>query len=124
VDAVPDVSDLRVVDLRPLDVTVYVDLAAVEATIERVPVVAAGASGTVVAVPSTIAVTVSAPSALIPKLRSGHVRAVVDLSGSSPLFSPGLPVRVEFPGLDVEERAKVTVRNLSRKRVDVRRSAR
>jgi len=125
VGAVPDGSDVRVVDTRPLDVTVYIDLAAVNATIDRVPVVAAGALGPVVVVPSTIAVTVSAPSALIPKLRAGHVRAVVDLNGSggSPFVS-GAPLRIEFPGLDAEERAKVTIQSLSRSKVDVRRSTR
>jgi len=123
VGAVPDGSDVRVVDTRPLDVTVYIDLAAVNATIDRVPVFAAGAVGPVVTVPSTIAVTLSAPSAMIPKLRAGHVRAVVDLNGSGGAqFVPGLPLRVEFPGLDAEERAKVTVKSLSRTKVDVRRS--
>jgi YbbR domain-containing protein len=125
VGAVPDGSDVRVVDPRPLDVTVYIDLAAVDATIERVPVVAAGAGGPVVIVPSTIAVTVSAPSALIPKLRAGHVRAVVDLNGSAALpFVAGAPLRIELPGLDAEERAKVTIQGMSRKKVDVRRSTR
>ena len=125
VGAVPDGSDVRVVDARPLDVMVYIDLAAVDATIERVPVFAAGAGGPVVIVPGTIAVTVSAPSALIPKLRAGHVRAVVDLNGSAALpFVAGAPLRIELPGLDAEERAKVTVRGMSRKKVDVRRSTR
>jgi YbbR domain-containing protein len=125
VGAVPDVADIRVADARPLDVTVYIDLAAVDATIEKVPVVAAGASGPVVIVPSSISVNVSAPSALIPKLRAGHVRAVVDLNGSAALpLVAGLPLRVELPGLDDEERAKVTVRTMSVKKADVRRSAR
>ena len=125
VGAVPEGGDLRVADARPLDITVYIDLAAVDATIERVPVVAAGAGGPVGIAPSSIAVLVSAPSALIPKLRAGHVRAVCDLNGSaaSP-FVAGLPVRIELPGLDDEERAKVTVRGTSVKKVDVRRSAR
>jgi hypothetical protein len=123
VSAVPDTSDVRVVDTRPLDVTVYIDLAPVTAPIDRVPVVAAGATGTVVFVPSTIAITVSAPSALIPKLRAGHVRAVVDLNGSTgPIFVAGAPLRIEFPGLDAEERAKVSIKSLSRQKVDVRRS--
>jgi hypothetical protein len=123
VGAVPDASDVRVVDTRPLDVTVYIDLAPVTAAIDRVPVVAAGAAGSVVIVPATITVTVSAPSALIPKLRAGHVRAVVDLNGSGSLpFVAGLPLRIEFPGLDPEERAKVSVKSLSRQKVDVRRS--
>lgn len=125
VGAVPDGSDVRVVDTRPLDVIVYIDLAPVTATIERVPVFGAGATGPVVIEPSTIAVTVSAPSALIPKLRAGHVRAVADLNGSSgqPFFA-GAPLRIELPGLDAEERAKVTVKSLSRTKVDVRRSTR
>jgi len=125
VGAVPDGSDLHVVDARPLDVMVYIDLAAVDATIDRVPVVTAGATGPVTPVPSTISVTVSAPSALIPKLRAGHLRAVVDLSGSPPgSFVAGLPLRVELTGLDPEERAKVSIVSLSRKKVDVRRSTR
>ena len=125
VGAVPDTSDVRVVDTRPLDVIVYIDLAPVTATIERVPVVTAGTAGRMVISPSTIAVTVSAPSALIPKLRAGHVRAVADLNGAAgqALFA-GAPVRIELPGLDAEERAKVTVKSLSRTKVDVRRSTR
>jgi len=125
VGAIPETSDVRVVDVRPLDVTVYIDLAPVVATIDRVPVVVAGAAGPVTIVPSTIAVTVSAPSALIPKLRAGHVRAVVDLNGSAgQSFVAGAGVRIELPGLDPEERAKVTVKSLSRSKVDVRRSPR
>jgi hypothetical protein len=125
VGAVPDGSDVKVVDTRPLDVILYIDLAPVTATIEHVPVFAAGAAGPVVIVPGTIAVTVSAPSSLIPKLRAGHVRAVVDLNGSSgQTFVAGAPLRIELPGLDAEERAKVTVKSLSRAKVDVRRSTR
>jgi YbbR domain-containing protein len=125
VGAVPDSAGVRVADERPLDVIVYIDLAAVDATIDRVPVVAAGANGPVAIVPSSITVTVSAPSALIPKLRAGHVRAVVDLNGSLALpFVAGAPLRIELPGLDDEERAKVTIRNTSNKKVDVRRSVR
>lgn len=125
VGAVPDGPDVRVVDTRPLDVMVYIDLAPVDATIDRVPVIAAGAGGGVGITPSTIAVTLSAPSALIPKLRAGHVRAVVDLNGSAGLpLVTGLPLRIELPGLDPEERAKVTVKALSVKKVDIRRSSR
>jgi YbbR domain-containing protein len=125
VAAVSDLSDIRVVDSRPLDVTVYIDLAAVDTTIERVPVVAAGAAGPVVVTPAAVAVTLSAPSALIPKLRAGHVRAMVDLNGSAvQRTAAAASLRIEFPGLDAEERAKVTVLSLSRKSVDVRRSVR
>lgn len=124
VGAVPDGSDLRIVDTRPLDVTVYIDLAPVTATIERVPVFGAGTNGSAVFFPPSIGVTLSAPSALIPKLRGGHVRAVVDLNGSTGAVITGAPVRIEFPGLEPDERAKVTVKSLSRAKVDVRRSTR
>lgn len=125
VGAVPEGGDVRVVDARPLDVMVYIDLAPVTAVIDRVPVVVAGAGGSVVIMPASISVTVSAPSALIPKLRSGHIRAVADINGSTgPLFVAGAPLRVELPGLNPEERAKVTIIDLSKKKVDVRRSSR
>lgn len=119
VGAVADSLDLRVVDPRPLDVSVYIDLAPVEATLDRVPVVAPGA-GKVAVVPSTIAVTLAAPSAMIAKLRGGHVRAVVDATEPA----SGLVPRIELPGLDAEERAKVTVRSMFPKKVDLRRSPR
>ncbi len=124
VGAVPEGPDIRVVDPRPLDVSVYIDLAAVDATIDRVPVVAAGAAGPVTLSPSSISVSVSAPSALIPKLRAGHVRAVVDLGGNPAATVLGAPVRIELPGLDPEERAKVTIEGMSKRKIDVRRSAR
>jgi YbbR domain-containing protein len=124
VGAVPDGSDIRVVDARPLDVTVYIDLAPVETTLDRVPVVVAGAAAPMAASPPAIAVTLLAPSALVPKLRAGHVRAVADVANGTGAAPGGVPVRIEFPGLDPEERARVTVKQLSRKSVDLRRSAR
>jgi hypothetical protein len=125
VGAIPDGADVRVSDGRPLDVTVYIDLAPVGATIDRVPVIVAGSPIAMTPYPATISVTVSAPSALIPKLRAGHVRAVVDLNGSdSQAVVIGAPLRIEFPGLDAEERAKVAIKDMSRKKVDVRRSSR
>jgi YbbR domain-containing protein len=125
VGAIPENSEIRVADARPLDVTVYIDLAPVTATIDRVPVVVAATGAAALAFPSTVAVTVAAPSALLPKLRAGHVRAVAVLSGSEGAGTiVGVPLRIEFPGLDVEERVKVSVKSVSRKKVDIRRSPR
>jgi hypothetical protein len=125
VGAIPEGSDVRVVDPRPLDVTVYIDLAPVTATVDRVPVVVAATGGPALSFPSTVAVTLTAPSALVPKLRAGHVRAVALLTGSDARATiTGVPLRIEFPGLDAEERAKVSVKSVSRKTVDVRRSSR
>ncbi|HEX4823766.1 MAG TPA: CdaR family protein [Candidatus Polarisedimenticolaceae bacterium] len=116
VGATPDTPNIRVSDSRPLDVTVYVDLAPVTATIERVPVVVVNGGPGAASSPSSVVVTVSAPSSLVPKLRAGHLRAVAD-GGDGPLH-------VEFPGLDPDERAKVTVLDLSPKKVTARRSTR
>ena len=116
VGATPDALNMRVSDSRPLDVTVYVDLAPVTATIDHVPVVVVGGGSGASSFPSVVVVTVSAPSSLVPKLREGHIRAVAD-TGDAPLH-------VEFPGLDPDERAKVTVQAISPKKVTVRRSNR
>ena len=119
VGAIPDGTDIRVVDARPLDVTVVVDLAPVDGLIERVPVVVPGGGGT----PSQawIDVTVSAPSGLIPRLRDKRARAVAELPAvPSGELVRDVPLRVEFPGLSDEERSKVTVKKMGRRTVDVR----
>jgi YbbR domain-containing protein len=120
VGVVPDAPNVRVSDSRPLDVTVYIDLAPVSAVVERVPVVVVGGSGETAAFPPTVDVTVSAPSALVRKLRAGHVRAVADV-GSDPRAREA-SIRIEFPGLDPAERPKVAVQNTSVKKVTLRRS--
>jgi hypothetical protein len=123
VGAFPDAPNTRVSDTRPLDVTVYIDLAPVSAVIERVPVVVVGAGGPSTVVPSVVNVTVSAPSSLLPKLRAGHVRAVAD-AGPADTAQKDAPIRIEFPGLDPDERAKVTVQETSFKKATIRRSGR
>jgi len=123
VGAVSDAPSLRIADSRPLDVTVYIDLAPVTAVIERVPVVVVGAGAGTTAFPSVVNVTLTAPSALVPKLRAGHVRAVAD-PGAAGAQAREAPIRVEFPGLEPDERAKVTVQDTSFKKVGIRRSAR
>ncbi|HZN55206.1 MAG TPA: CdaR family protein [Candidatus Polarisedimenticolaceae bacterium] len=122
VGAVADGADLRVVDARPLDVTVYIDLAPVDAAFDRVPIVPVGAQGAVTLVPSTVGLTISAPSGLLPKLRAGRLRVVADVAAATKAGeTTSAPLRVEFPGLEPEERAKVTVRGMSRRTADVRR---
>jgi len=116
VAAVLDSSDLTVADVRPLDVRVFVDLAPVEVTIGRVPVVVAGGGG--VASAGSVAVTVSAPSALVPTLRSGHLRAVAEAAGAV----EAVPLRIEFPGLDEDARAKIVVKSVTPRTVDLMRA--
>lgn len=125
VGAVADASDVRIADARPLDVTVYIDLAPVELVLDHVPVVLAGAPGGASASPSAVRVALSAPSALVPRLRGGHVRAVADPGGAEgTAAASSATVRIEFPGLDAEERAKVAVKLVTPKKVAVRRSPR
>ena len=118
VGAIPDGNDVRVVDTRPLDVTVVVDLAPVDGTIDRVPVVVPG-GGT--PVPASVDVTVTAPSGLIPRLRDRHIRAIAELpAGSSGPLVHDVPLRIELPGLGDEERAKVSIKKMSRRAVDMK----
>ena len=118
VGAVPDSVDLKVVDARPLDVTVDIDIAPVEATIERVPVVVAGDGAG--ALPALIAVRVAAPPEVLKRLRAGHIRGVVDLAAPASGASHGNLVRIDYPGLDDGERAMISVKTVSPRTVDVR----
>lgn len=118
VGAVPEGSDLKVVDARPLDVTVDIDIAPVEETIERVPVLVAGDGGG--AIPPLLAVRVSAPPEVLRRLRTGHIRAVADLAAPAPGGTRGIPVRIDFPGLEDDERAMISVKTITPRTVDVR----
>lgn len=122
VAAIAETADVRVVDARPLDVGVQIDLAPVDAAIARVPVVVAGSAEGASASPSTVTVTVLAPSALIPDLRAGHLRAVAEVgTGAAGASLAATPLRVEVVGLDADDRAKVTVKSINPATVRVRR---
>jgi hypothetical protein len=119
---VAESPDIVLSDPRPLDVRVYVDLAPVDVTIPRVPVVVAGAAEESWASSSSVAVTVTAPSALISTLREGHLRAVAEPLGSSAgAIARDVPLRVEIVGLDEDARAKITVKSVAPRTVDLRR---
>ena len=111
-------ADVTIADARPLDVRVFIDLAPVDVTIGRVPVVVAGDAGTAGA--SSVAVTVSAPSAIAGTLRAGHLRAVAEAAGGSDLSA--VPLRIEIIGLDDDARAKITVKSVTPRTVDLRRT--
>jgi hypothetical protein len=51
------------------------------------------------------------------------VRAVAD-AGPADTAQKDAPIRIEFPGLDPDERAKVTVQETSFKKATIRRSGR
>ena len=108
-------ADVTISDARPLDVRVFIDLAPVDVTIPRVPVVVAGDAAT--ASESSVSVTLSAPSALVATLRAGHLRAVAEMG-----LSAAVPLRIEFTGLDDDARAKITVKSVTPRTVDLRRA--
>jgi YbbR domain-containing protein len=118
VGAVPETADLKVVDSRPLDVTVDIDIAPVEDTIDRVPVVVAGDGAG--AIPTLLSVRVAAPPEVLRRLRAGHIRAVADVAATASGGSRGIPVRIDFPGLDDNERAMISVKSVTPRTVDVR----
>jgi len=111
-------SDVTIADARPLDVRVFIDLAPVDVTIPRVPVFVAGGNGTVSV--SSVSVTVSAPSALVSTLRSGNLRAMAEAAGTGD--ARAVPLRIELTGLDDDARAKITVKTVTPRTVDLRRA--
>jgi YbbR domain-containing protein len=113
---VAESADVTIADARPLDVRVFIDLAPVDVTIPRVPVVVADGSGT--ASVSSVSVTVSAPSALVATLRSGNLRAMAEAAGDA----RSVPLRIELTGLDDDARAKITVKSVTPRTVDLRRA--
>ena len=122
VAAEAETQELTIVDPRPLDVRVFIDVAPVDVTVPRVPVVVAGAEEESWASASSVTVVVAAPSALAPTLRAGHLRAVAEPLGSRPGdVASGVPLRVEVTGLDDDARAKITVKSVSPRTVDLRR---
>jgi len=125
VGVVPTTPEVRVVDPRPLEARVIVDLAPVTTTLSGVPVVLAGKVYEGYSVPGTLAVTLSGPPALLRGLRADRLRAVVDVEGLAPRAVPyQLPVRVEFLNMSAAEIGRVTVKSLSRPKVAVSLSTR
>lgn len=125
VAAVPDSPDVRVRDPRPITVRAHVDVAPVEASFDDVPVTFSGQTYAASAVPPALRVTIAGPPALVGRIRPSQIRAVADLTGLEPRALPhAVPVRIDVLDLSLSELARVTVRALSRSKVEVRLSDR
>lgn len=120
VAAAPDSPEVRVVDTRLLDVRVTIDAAPEEAAIDDVPVVLAGQVYEATVRPSAVRVTLSAPPALLERIRSGQIRAVADIGELEPASSAyAVPLRIDFVGIPAPDLARITVVSVSDREVDV-----
>jgi YbbR domain-containing protein len=120
VAAVPDSPDIQVRDARPISVRAHVDVAPVEVTFDDVPVSLAGRKYAASAAPSSLRVTIAGPPALVARIHAAQIRAVADLSGLEPSALPqAVPVRIDFRDLSLPDLARITVRSLSRSKIEV-----
>lgn len=125
VNALPESAALRVLDPRPLDVRVLVDVAPKEMAFDGVPVAFSGQTYETTAVPSTVRVVIAGPPASLSRLKARQIRAVVDLTGLTPRGQlQGAPVRVDLSAVPEKDRALLSVKSLNRPRIDVRVSPR
>jgi YbbR domain-containing protein len=121
VSAVPEGTYVRLVDPRPLEVRVEVDVAPVERTLEGIPVEVAGASDGASVSPAVLDVTISGPPALVGRIRPDQVRVIADageLESSSQ--AQRVDVRVEFANIPARDLPRIAAKGVSRRQVSVR----
>lgn len=118
--AVPSNAEVRVVDPQPLEAQVEVDVAPAARVYPGVPVRVVGLEFDGVPSPAYVDVTLSGPPALLAEIRGDQIRAVADAHGLAPRAEPhSVRLRIELLGLAEPDRARVTVKSLSRPRVAV-----
>lgn len=121
VGAVVEQPDVRVTDPKPVEVRVLVDEAPIDQSFDGVPVVFANQAFDSLASPAVVRAVLTGPRALLRSLRPGQARAVADLAGLTPRTAPyPVSIRIDFANLTPEQRARLTVRIVSRPRVDIR----
>lgn len=119
VGAVSDDPEIRILETRPLEVRVIVDVAPIERRFGSVPVTLAGRAGGAVAVPGEVEVVLAGPPSILEGLGAGRVRAVADVS--RPADETGAyPVRVDFAGVPLDHLSRLSVRSVRPGRVAVR----
>lgn len=116
---------VRVLGRETLDVHVVVDAAAVERRIENIPVdVVGAATGTTVS-PETLNLILSGPPRLVDLLTADQIHLIADVSRLAPdTTKADVPVRVEFAGISIDELARIEVKSMSRRQVEVSLSGR
>jgi len=121
----PEGELVRVLEPDALSVRVVVDAAAVERRLENLTVEPVGAPAGSTVKPEALHVILSGPARLVDRLAPDQVRLYADVTRA-----PGeanrieVPVRVELLGLAPDERARIQVKSISRRQVQVTLSGR
>jgi YbbR domain-containing protein len=116
---------VRVLGRETLDVRVVIDAAAVERRVENVPVNVIGAATGTKVKPETINLILSGPPRLVDLLTPDQIRVIADVSRLAPdTTQADVPIRVEFPGIPIDERSRVETKSMSRRHVEVSLSGR
>jgi YbbR domain-containing protein len=120
VGAVPDGASVRVVDPKPVEVRVLLDVTPAKREFDDITVLFTGQRYYSAAVPSRVQVVVSGPPGLVTRIRRDQVRAIVDVTGLSPGTSHTLPVRTQIVDVPSADAARLSVRAPNHGQVSVR----
>ena len=117
---VPESRFTKVLGEQTLRVQVTIDEASAERTLSGVPVVLAGQTWEARVSPEVIRVTLAAPSAVLEKIHSGNLRAVVDLADLAPRAEPyQLKIRLDYVGMAARDLSRITEKAVSDREVRV-----
>jgi YbbR domain-containing protein len=120
VPAVPDSPEVRLVDRTQPLVRVEIDQSPEEATY-TVPVRLRRRESGAQVEPAAVSVTLSGPPRLLRRIGPERVRAVADVGAlAAGSRAHNVPLRVEVTDLEPQDRARVTVKSVSRREVVVR----
>jgi YbbR domain-containing protein len=125
VTAVPAGPHVRVVDPRPVEVDVVIDVTPVERTFEDLPVRLRGQAPRVSFVPRTLTVTLAGPPRLVERIDADQIHVLADLAGVGLSSEPtSVPVFVEFFDVPIEDLALLSVKSVAPREISVRTAGR
>ncbi len=117
---VPEGRYTQVMGEQTLRVQVTIDEASVVRVLDGIPVVLAGQVYEAQVSPAAIQVTVAAPTAVLARINSGNLRAVVDIADLAPRTEPyQLEIRVDYIGVAARDLSRITEKTVSTREVRV-----
>lgn len=121
VAAVPDSSEVRIVDPRPLMVRVEIDHSPVDRDVEGVPVVLAGQVYEVRVTPETLTARLSGPPNALERLAVEQLRMIVDVADLAPRAEPySVTPRLDYIEVPARDLSLISERTSGRRSVSVR----